>query len=65
MIRFLEAQGFSVARARGSHHVMEKGNLHTTIPVHGNDPLRIGTLHGILRDIEMSPAAFARLWAKR
>ncbi len=35
-----------------------KKSLRTTVPVHGNEALRIGTLLGILRDIEMSPHDF-------
>ena len=62
MVRFLERQGFSVARIRGSHHYMARGGQHTSVPVHGNQTLKIGTLRGILRDIEMSPDEFMRLW---
>lgn len=60
MVRFLESLGFTMVRIRGSHHVLARGNTHTTIPVHGNQTLRIGTLRGILRDIELSPAEFTR-----
>jgi len=49
-------------RVRGSHHVMRGGALRTTVPVHGSRTLRIGTLRGILRDIEMSPGRFEELW---
>lgn len=62
MVRFLESQGFTVARIRGSHHVLERGTIHTTVPVHGTQNLRMGTLRGILRDVEMSPQQFADLW---
>ena len=62
LVRFLEAKGFAVIRVRGSHHVMQRGSLRTTVPVHGSQTLRIGTLRGILRDIEMSPDEFATLW---
>jgi len=62
MVRFLESQGFAVVRIRGSHHVMARGNTHTTVPVHGSQTLRLGTLRGILRDIEMGPARFAERW---
>lgn len=62
MVRFLESQGFTVVRIRGSHHVMQRGALRTTVPVHGHQTLRTGTLHGILRDIEMPPAEFSELW---
>ena len=62
MIQFLVRQGYSVLRIRGSHHFLEHGDRRTSVPAHGNRPLKIGTLRGILRDIEMSPADFQRLW---
>ena len=34
----------------------------TTVPVHENHPLKIGTLRSMLRDIRMTPADFERLW---
>lgn len=55
MIALLVKRGFSIARIRGSHHVLVKGELHTTVPVHGNGLLRIGTLRGILRDTKILP----------
>ena len=64
MVRFLESQGFSVVRIRGSHHVMAKGILRTTVPVHASSALRIGTLRGILRDVEISPAEFGERWQR-
>lgn len=62
MVRFLESRGFRVIRVRGSHHFLELGNLRTTIPVHGNETLKIGTLRSILRDLDISPVDFERLW---
>ena len=62
MVRFLKGLGFSIVRIRGSHHIMARGPQQTSFPVHGNETLKIGTLHGILRDIDMSPAEFERLW---
>lgn len=62
MVQFLERQGFTVLRIRGSHHFLEHGDRRTSVPVHGNRALKIGTLRGILRDIDMSPAEFERLW---
>jgi predicted RNA binding protein YcfA (HicA-like mRNA interferase family) len=62
MVRFLERQGFVVLRIRGSHHFLERGDRRTSVPAHANDPLKIGTLRAILRDIDMSPADFERLW---
>ena len=62
MIRFPQAQGFVVRRIRGSHHVVQRGTQHSTVPVHGNQSLRIGTLRSILRDIDLSPKDFEKLW---
>lgn len=63
MIRFLETQGFVLRRVRGSHHFLERGDQRTSVPVHGNNSLKIGTLRSILRDIDMTPAEFERLWS--
>lgn len=58
MVRFLEREGFQVLRIRGSHHFLAKGELRTSVPVHGNRPLKIGTLRSILRDVQLSPSEF-------
>jgi predicted RNA binding protein YcfA (HicA-like mRNA interferase family) len=62
MVRFLERRGLRVIRVRGAHHFMEGGDRRTTVPVHGNNALKIGTLRSILRDVELAPADFERLW---
>ena len=63
MVRFLDWQGFAEVRIR-SHHVMQRGTAHTTVPVHGSKKLRIGTLRGTLRDIDMSSAEFTSHWTR-
>ncbi|HEX6960793.1 MAG TPA: type II toxin-antitoxin system HicA family toxin [Lacipirellula sp.] len=60
MVKFLQQEGFTLLRVRGSHHFLQREELRTTVPVHGNRPLKIGTLRSILRDINMSPAEFER-----
>ncbi len=62
MVRFLQNQGFRLERIRGSHHYFSRGNQPTTVPVHGNSTLKIGTLRSILRDIDMSPGEFEQRW---
>jgi len=64
MIAFLRGQGFVLIRIRGSHHILERGDLRTSVPAHGNETLKIGTLRGILRDIQISPSEFERLWSR-
>jgi predicted RNA binding protein YcfA (HicA-like mRNA interferase family) len=56
MIRFLQREGFQLLRVRGSHHYLTKGELRTSVPVHGNRGLKTGTLRSILRDIQMTPS---------
>ena len=63
MVDFIQRQGFTVVRTRGSHHVLSRADQWTTVPVHGNRTLKIGTLRKILRDIDLSPAEFAKLWS--
>jgi predicted RNA binding protein YcfA (HicA-like mRNA interferase family) len=58
MVRFLRHEGFQLLRVRGSHHFLTKESLRTSVPVHGNRELKIGTLRAILRDIHMSPSEF-------
>lgn len=62
MVGFLAKQGFSVIRIRGSHHFLEREDHRTSVPVHGNRPLKIGTLRSLLRDIGMSPTEFEDRW---
>ncbi len=58
MVRFLEGEGFVIVRIRGSHHFMQREELRTSVPVHGKQNMKIGTLRSILRDIQMSPTEF-------
>jgi len=46
----LEKQGWYVKRVRGSHHVLRHPSIPDAIPVpvHGNRPLKRGTLASIL-----------------
>lgn len=44
-----------VSRVHGSHHFLrhEDGRT-TTVPVHGREPLGVGLLSKILRDVELT-----------
>jgi predicted RNA binding protein YcfA (HicA-like mRNA interferase family) len=64
MVGFLKRDGFALLRVRGSHHFFQRAELRTTVPVHGNRPLKIGTLRSILRDIQMSPSEFSQRFGK-
>ncbi len=62
LLDFLRKQGFEIVRIRGSHHFLQRGELRTTVPVHGQRTLKLGTLLGVLRDIHMSSREFIQLW---
>jgi predicted RNA binding protein YcfA (HicA-like mRNA interferase family) len=52
LARLLETYGYAVTRQKGSHLRLtthEGGEHHVTVPNH--DPLRSGTLNGILKDV--------------
>jgi predicted RNA binding protein YcfA (HicA-like mRNA interferase family) len=58
LVRFLQREAFLLVRVRGSHHFLTKDALRTSVPVHGNRDLKVGTLRSILRDIQMTPSEF-------
>ena len=41
---------------------MARQEVRTSVPVHGNATLKIGTLRGVLRDVDISANDFARMW---
>jgi predicted RNA binding protein YcfA (HicA-like mRNA interferase family) len=52
LVKELAKFGYSITRQTGSHirlTTQERGEHHLTIPAH--DPIKIGTLNAILRDI--------------
>jgi predicted RNA binding protein YcfA (HicA-like mRNA interferase family) len=63
LIKILASQGWYVKRIRGSHHVLRHPTVPDAIPVpvHGNTPLKKGTLANILRSAGISREEFSRL----
>ena len=55
-VRVFERIGFRVARQRGSHVVMRRGDRGCVIPLHKE--LAIGTLRSALRQAGLSPDEF-------
>jgi len=62
VIAILEQNGFSMARQRGSHVVMQKAleNSTITVPVPDHKELRIGTLRSIIRQSQLPRATFEK-----
>lgn len=49
MLRLLKKNGWTVARINGSHHVLQKGERTTVVPIHGKD-VPAGLLNQILKE---------------
>jgi predicted RNA binding protein YcfA (HicA-like mRNA interferase family) len=47
IIKILQQQGWQILRVSGSHHRMGKGNLRTTVPLHGKRDTGKGLLAAI------------------
>lgn len=37
MLKLLLKNGWTLDRVNGSHHILKKGKLHISLPVHGQD----------------------------
>jgi len=51
LCRVLESHGWRLARIKGSHHIYThpQGGSIVTVPVHGNEDLKAGTLSALLK----------------
>jgi predicted RNA binding protein YcfA (HicA-like mRNA interferase family) len=51
MCQILEGKGWRLARVTGSHHiyVRQGSNLRITVPIHGNQDLKIGLQRVIMK----------------
>lgn len=63
LIKALGKQGWYVKRIRGSHHVLRHPEIPDAIPVpvHGNRPIKRGTLLNILKVAGLSREELKRL----
>lgn len=52
LCKVLERNGWELKRIRGAHHIYAQPGNPTilTVPVHGNQDLKAGTLHKLLKD---------------
>ncbi len=63
LLKILEGEGWYVKRVRGSHHILRHPTIPDALPVpiHGNRPIKRGTLGNILRTAGLSREEFQRL----
>ena len=63
LTRFLEKIGFQAVRQKGSHLFFTHPDSRTTlVPIHGSEEIGRGLLRQILREIEMTPDEFNKLF---
>lgn len=53
IIKLLQAQGFTVLRVTGSHHILGNGSVKVTVPVHGAADVKLGTFKSIEKQAEV------------
>ncbi len=51
LAKLLERHGWQLKRVQGSHHIYGKdgSQARLSVPVHGNQPLKAGLLHHLLK----------------
>jgi predicted RNA binding protein YcfA (HicA-like mRNA interferase family) len=60
-VKALEKIGFSVARQRGSHIILVREDLRTTVSVPDHKELDRGTLRSIIRQVGLNVGEFLTL----
>jgi len=59
LAKLLEKNGWQLLRTQGSHHIYGKPNniVRLSVPIHGNQPLKRGLLHHLLKMAGIGPEA--------
>jgi predicted RNA binding protein YcfA (HicA-like mRNA interferase family) len=58
VVKALSRAGFELKRQTGSHLVLRSASRRQTVSVPNHDPVRRGTLRGLIRSVGMSPQEF-------
>jgi predicted RNA binding protein YcfA (HicA-like mRNA interferase family) len=56
LAKAIQKRGWSLARIKGSHHVFTKPGHREriVIPIHGNEPLKLGLLRTLMKIAELT-----------
>lgn len=59
-VRAFERLGFKLDRITSSHHILKRPGhpFHLSVPIHGNRPLRAGTIRSLIRDAGVTVEQF-------
>jgi predicted RNA binding protein YcfA (HicA-like mRNA interferase family) len=49
LLKRLKKAGWELDRISGSHHIMRKGGISISVPVHGSSDIKIGLLESLLK----------------
>jgi predicted RNA binding protein YcfA (HicA-like mRNA interferase family) len=50
----LVKHGWQLIRVKGSHHRFKKDNISISIPIHGNEDLKIGLLKSLMKQANLT-----------
>lgn len=58
LARLIQRKGWTLSRVKGSHHifVMQGRRERIVIPIHGNQPLKIGLLQSLMKIADLTEA---------
>jgi predicted RNA binding protein YcfA (HicA-like mRNA interferase family) len=62
LTKILKSLGFVIIRIKGSHHYFHHSDgRSTTVPIHSNEDVAIGTLRAVLEDVKLSVEQYNKL----
>ena len=50
----IRKKGWKLVRIKGSHHRYQKDNMSISIPIHGNQDLKIGLLKSVMKQANLT-----------
>ena len=67
IIRVFKKAGWVLDHIEGSHHILVKEGAEEilVVPVHGNKPIKVGLLKGLIKDAGLTNEEFLRLCYER
>jgi len=54
LAEILQKKGWILIRIKGSHHRFQKDNMSISIPIHGNQDLKIGLLKSLMKQANLT-----------
>ena len=66
IINVFKKDGWTLDRIEGSHHILIREGTENilVIPVHGNNPIKVGLINGLIKDASLTNEDFLRLCGK-